>query len=262
MATALPPGYRHRAYDTLPSTSDEALAAARGGEAGGLWISAGEQTEGRGRRGRAWIGGRGNVAASLMLVDPAPPEVAATISFAAAVALHQAVIDLAGPAIVERLALKWPNDLLLDRFKVAGILLEGEKLATGNLVVVIGVGVNCVAHPDVESGHPTSDLLARGVPVDVEALFQGLATRMAEEITTWDGGAGFAAVRAAWLARSTGVGEPVRISLTDRTVDGRFETLDEAGRLIVSRSDGVREAVSAGDVFFAWPGEGGDAQAG
>lgn len=256
MAAALPTGFRRRAYETLGSTNREAFLLARAGEAGGLWVTASTQSDGRGRRGRAWSTEPGNLAASLLLIDPAPPAVAATLSFVAGVALHLAVVDLAGPAVAERLALKWPNDLLLDRHKVAGILVEGEKLAAGTFAVVIGVGVNCVSHPQIDAPVPVSDFAARGVPLEAEVLFARLADRLAGEIGRWDNGDGFAAIRAAWLARSTGVGEPVRVNLADGSIDGRFEDLDASGRLVLVRDDGVREAVSAGDVFFAAAGTG------
>ena len=164
----LPPGYRREAHPTLPSTSSRALAVARAGDPGGLWVTAGEQSEGRGRRGRGWTTGPGNLAASLLLIDPADPPIAATVSFVAGVALHQAVIDLAGPALAERLRLKWPNDLLLDRLKVAGILVEGERLASGVFAVVIGIGVNCVSHPDEATTHAAGDFRAAGMPVEAE----------------------------------------------------------------------------------------------
>lgn len=251
---ALPAGFRRQAHDSLPSTNAEALERARAGEAGGLWVTATEQRAGRGRRGRAWTTGTGNLAASLLLIDPAPPAVAATIAFVAGVALHQAVVDVAGPALAERLSLKWPNDLLLDRHKVAGILIEGEALADGRFAVVVGVGVNCVSHPDVAGAFPASDFQARGSPLEAEALFARLVARMASEIVRWDSGAGFAAVRTAWLKRAGGVGEPIRVDLRDRAIDGRFEDLDAEGRLVLVRADGIREAVSAGDVFLATPG--------
>jgi len=254
MAPAFPIGFRREAHDTLPSTSAEAFAKARAGDAGNLWVTANEQSAGRGRRGRAWTTGSGNLAASLLLIDPAPPAIAATISFVAGVALHQAVIDMTGPALAERLALKWPNDLLLDRQKIAGILIEGEKLASGRFAVVIGMGVNCVSHPAIPGAYPASDFVARGAPIDAEALFGRLATRMAGELVRWDSGDGFAAIRSAWLARSGGLGEAIRVNLSDRTVDGCFEDLDDSGRLIVVRSDGKRETISAGDVFFAAAG--------
>jgi hypothetical protein len=150
----LPAGYRREAFSSLPSTNTAAFQCAKADAASGLWITAAEQTAGRGRRGRAWHGGPGNLAASLLLIDPAPPAIVATVSFAAGVALHQAVIDLTGPAAAERLKLKWPNDLLLDRLKVAGIAVEGDKLVSGKLAVVIGIGVNCRSHPDGGTVHP------------------------------------------------------------------------------------------------------------
>jgi BirA family biotin operon repressor/biotin-[acetyl-CoA-carboxylase] ligase len=254
MALALPIGFRHEAHDTLPSTSAETFARARAGDPGNLWITAREQSAGRGRRGRAWTTGAGNVAASLLLIDPAPTAVAATVSFVAGVTLHQAVIDVAGPSLADRLALKWPNDLLLDREKVSGILIEGEKLPGNRFAVVIGIGVNCVSHPEITGAYPATDFAARNIAIDAEALFRHLAIRMEAELTRWDRGAGFAAIRSAWLARSGGLGEPIRVNLPDRTVDGRFADLDDAGRLILVRADGQRETISAGDVFFAAAG--------
>lgn len=247
----LPATFRRQAHDVLPSTNAEAMAAARRGEAGNLWITAGEQREGRGRRGRAWTTERGNLAASLLLIDPAPPAIAATIAFVAAVALHQAAIDVAGPALAERLTLKWPNDLLLDSHKVAGILIEAEKLPQDAFAVVVGIGVNCASHPGIDGPVPATDFAARGVPMDAERLFGQLAHRMAAEIAHWEAGRNFAAVRAGWLARSRGLGEAIRVNLPDRSVNGRFETLDDSGRLVMLRADGTHETFSAGDVFFA-----------
>ncbi len=160
------------------------------------------------------------------------------------------MIDVAGPALADRLALKWPNDLLLDREKVSGTLIEGEKLASG-FAVVIGIGVNCVSHPGITGAYPATDFAARGIAIEAEALFARLAVCMESELARWDGGAGFAAIRAAWLARSGGLGEPIRVNLPDRTIDGRFADLDDSGRLILVRADGQRETISAGDVFFA-----------
>jgi BirA family biotin operon repressor/biotin-[acetyl-CoA-carboxylase] ligase len=251
----LPGGFRRQHHETLPSTNAEAFSQARTGDADGLWITAGEQSAGKGRRGRGWSTTKGNLAASLLLIDPAPPPIAATISFVAGVALHQAVVDVAGPAIAERLSLKWPNDLLLDRRKVSGILVEGEKLAGGRFAVVVGIGVNCASHPDLAgAAYPASDFAARGTPIDVEALFARLAARMSEELAQWNGGTGFASTRAAWITRATGLGEPIRVNLAERSVEGRFEDLDTRGRLILVRADGTREAFSAGDVFLAAAG--------
>jgi BirA family biotin operon repressor/biotin-[acetyl-CoA-carboxylase] ligase len=248
--SALPRDYRRQTHDSLPSTNASAFAAARDGESSGLWVTAGMQTEGRGRRGRAWVTQRGNLAASLLLIDPSPAAVAPTISFVAGVALHQAVIDLAGPMAVERLKLKWPNDLLVDRLKVAGVSVDGDKLADGRFAVVVGWGVNCVSHPEAGVVHPAGDLAGCGIPLDAESLFGRLAARMADEIVRWDRGSGFGAIRSAWLTRSAGIGEAIRVNLPGRSVDGQFQELDALGRLVLARPDGTRETFSAGDVFF------------
>jgi BirA family biotin operon repressor/biotin-[acetyl-CoA-carboxylase] ligase len=250
MACALPPGYRRQAFDSLPSTNTYAFAAARDGEPSGLWVTAALQTEGRGRRGRSWVTERGNLAASLLLIDSSPMDVAPTISFVAGVALHQAVVDLSGPMVVERLALKWPNDLLLDDLKVGGISVDGEKLPDGRFVVVIGWGVNCVDHPTNHVVHEAGDFASCGIVLGAEDLFARLSERMAEEIERWNRGKGFGSIRKAWLSRSAGIGEPIRVNLPDRAIDGEFEALDEGGRLVLIRNDGVREVISAGEIFF------------
>ena len=219
-----------------------------------MWITAAEQTAGKGRRGRAWTTGRGNLASSLLLIDPAPPAIAATISLVAGVALHQAVVDVGGPASAERLTLKWPNDLLLDRQKVAGILVEGERLAGGRFAVVVGIGVNCFSHPEIAGAVPATDFAARGMAMEAEALFSRLARCMAEEIARWDAGRDFGAIRAAWLTRCSGLGEPISVNLPDRSVVGRFEDLDDNGRLVLVHPTGARETFSAGDVFLAATG--------
>ncbi len=250
----LPPGYRHEGYDSLPSTSSLALERARAGATSGLWITAGEQTKGRGRRGRTWTTERGNLAASLLLIDPAPPPLAATVSFVAGLVLHQAILDLAGPGYVDRVKLKWPNDLLLDRRKAAGILVDGEKLPDKRFAVVIGIGVNCRSHPDSDTVYPATDLFSAGVVVESTALFEQLAVNFDAELGRWDRGKGFAAIRAAWLDRAIGVGEAITVNLPDRAVAGRFDALDGDGRLVLALPDGARQTISAGDLFFARAG--------
>jgi BirA family biotin operon repressor/biotin-[acetyl-CoA-carboxylase] ligase len=118
----------------------------------------------------------------------------------------------------------------------------------------VGIGVNCVQHPQIPGGLLPTDFAARGIALDPEALFSALAVRMAETIAAWERGSGFAAVRTAWLERAAGLGAPIRVNLPGRAVEGRFAALDETGRLILAQADGSREAFSAGDVFFAAAG--------
>jgi BirA family biotin operon repressor/biotin-[acetyl-CoA-carboxylase] ligase len=237
-------GARITTYDTLGSTNAEALMLARAGERGPLWITAGSQTAGRGRRGNAWVSPPGNLYATLLLIAPAAPAEAPQLSFVAALALYDAVAEVA-PALAPRLALKWPNDLLLGGAKLGGILLESENGPA--FAVTVGFGVNCVSHP---SGVPVAatDLAAAGAQVAPKQLLAVLAVAMQRRLAQWRGGAGFRGVRDDWLDRAVGLGQPVHVRLPDREFSGRFEGLDDAGRLLVA-GDGETTAVSGGDVF-------------
>ncbi|MBM3528702.1 MAG: biotin--[acetyl-CoA-carboxylase] ligase [Alphaproteobacteria bacterium] len=241
--TAEAAGARLVTHDTIGSTNAEALRAARAGEHGPLWIVARRQTAGRGRRGRVWVSEPGNLYATLLLTD-APMAHAPELSFVAALALHDAVAGRV-PGLDRRLALKWPNDLLIDRCKFAGILIEGEGAA-----VAVGIGVNCSHHPS-GTDFPATDLAAAGVRATPESVFQALSAAMVARLLQWNRGAGFAEIRSDWLARAGGLGKPMRVALSDGERAGTFETLDERGRLVLRLADGALEAVTAGDVLGA-----------
>src|SRR6266849_4732305 len=159
-------GVRLVAHEVLGSTNAEALNLARQGEHGPLWIVAERQTAGRGRRGRAWISEPGNLFASLLLTAPASPEHWPQLSLVAALAVHDAVAEVAA-GLKPLIAVKWPNDLLLASAKFAGILIEGEGAEDG--VVAIGIGVNCVSHPPI-TDYPATDLAAAGAMVSPTML--------------------------------------------------------------------------------------------
>jgi BirA family transcriptional regulator, biotin operon repressor / biotin---[acetyl-CoA-carboxylase] ligase len=245
-SAAVAAGYRLTAHDTLASTNAEALALARGGERGPLWVVAREQTAGRGRRGNSWVSPPGNLYATLLLTDPAPAEYAPQLSFVAVLALYDAIAASA-PALRKALALKWPNDLLCGSAKLAGILIEGERAADA-LAVAIGIGVNCESHP-AQTPYPATDLRGEGAAVAVEALFEALTSNITRRLTQWRRGAGFAEIRADWIARAAGIGGDMRARLPDREIIGRGEGLDEHGRLLLRLPDGSLQAIAAGEVF-------------
>jgi BirA family biotin operon repressor/biotin-[acetyl-CoA-carboxylase] ligase len=241
--TAAAAGARLITLDTIGSTNEEALRLARTGERAPLWITAQRQTAGRGRRGRNWVSEPGNLYASLLLADPSTPDRFPELSFVVALALHDAVTARI-PGLAGRVALKWPNDLLIDRNKFAGILIEGE-----GATVVIGMGVNCVHHPD-GTEYPATDLAAAGVRAPPESLFGHLSAAMVARLAQWDRGAGFAAIRTDWLARAAGVGKPVRVKTADGELAGLFEGMDASGRLVLRLPDETMRAVTAGDVHI------------
>jgi BirA family biotin operon repressor/biotin-[acetyl-CoA-carboxylase] ligase len=242
--TAAAAGIRLIAHDDIGSTNAEGLALARAGERGPLWLTARCQSAGRGRRGRAWVSEPGNLYASLLLTEPSPPERLPELSLVAGLAVHDAVAGRI-PGLSGRVVLKWPNDLLIDRNKFAGILVEGEEAA-----VVIGIGVNCVHHP-VGTEYPATDLATAGVRTTPESLFTHLSGAMLGRLAQWDRGAGFAAIRADWLARAAGLGKAIRVRSDGGELSGTFDGLDEAGRLVLRASDGSTRTVAAGDVLPA-----------
>jgi BirA family biotin operon repressor/biotin-[acetyl-CoA-carboxylase] ligase len=231
------------ACDTVGSTNAEALAHARAGERGPLWVTARAQTAGRGRRGRTWVSEPGNLYASLMLTDPAPPGRAAQLAFVAALAVADAIAATA-PMLAAQITFKWPNDVLLGSAKVAGILIEAE--GTRPLLVAIGIGVNCAHHP-ANAEYPATDLAAAGAAVTAEASFAALSDAMVGRLREWQ--AGFGPIRAAWLARAAGLGGGLRARLGTREPTGRFEAIDEDGHLRLRLSDGAIETIAAGEVF-------------
>jgi BirA family biotin operon repressor/biotin-[acetyl-CoA-carboxylase] ligase len=253
-------GYRLAAYETIGSTSTEALARARAGDPGRLWVVSGEQTAGHGRRGRAWQTQSGNLAASLLLRLPSSATASATLGFAAGLALEAAIRacapdvalklaldETSGPGA--RLRLKWPNDVLLDGAKVAGILLEALTMPGAENSVVIGIGVN-VLHAPEGMPYPATSLAACGAAVTAEELFTSLAEAWVEQEALWDAGRGFGAIRRTWLERATGIGAPVAVQLGGEVLRGTFETIDADGRLVVRASDGSARTIAAGDVHF------------
>jgi BirA family transcriptional regulator, biotin operon repressor / biotin---[acetyl-CoA-carboxylase] ligase len=240
-------GARLIAHEVLVSTNAEALALAAQGERGPLWVTAARQTGGRGRRGRTWVSEPGNLFASLLLTDAAPSEHWPELAFVAALAIHDAVAE-AAPALRPHLFIKWPNDLLLTGRKFSGILIEGEGGEGGRGAVVVGVGVNCASHPD-GTDYPATDLAAAGADVSAEALFAILSAKMLGRLAQWNAGEHFSTIRADWLARAAGRGEMIRVRLPEQEVTGRFDDLDDSGRLLLSLPDGGRKAVAAGDVL-------------
>jgi BirA family biotin operon repressor/biotin-[acetyl-CoA-carboxylase] ligase len=256
------PGITHLAE--VGSTNDWLLERV-GDLPDGHWVITDRQTAGRGRRGRAWGDGAGNLMASVLVRADGPVQ---QLSFVAAVALATALaspLPLAGgvgaslatgarsdgedeptdPSREQqgRLSLKWPNDLLLDGRKVSGILLERAGTA-----LVIGFGVNIASFPQATE-RPAISLAAAGLPTPAPIdLLARLATAFAEYRALW-AGQGFAPIRNRWLAQAAGLGDRIIVRLGDDPLEGVFEGLDPDGALSLRLDDGRRRAIHAGEVF-------------
>ena len=262
--TAVDAGVRLESLWTTGSTNAEARSRAQHGDSGPLWITATEQTQGRGRQGRTWISPPGNLYASLLLRDPSPFEHAPQLAFVAALALRDAVA-LEVKSLAPRLKFKWPNDLLFDGRKCAGILIEGEvtpdREAKKHFTVIIGIGVNCSNHPstgDGNTGFPATDLGAHGAAIRPEQLFARLSATMCRRIAQWDRGRGFPVILDNWLSHTRGIGEPISVRNGEVEIRGRFVGLDQSGRLMLEVGGGGIKTISAGDVFpFTVGGQGG-----
>ncbi|MBR0697536.1 biotin--[acetyl-CoA-carboxylase] ligase [Bradyrhizobium lablabi] len=251
---AVSAGYRLAVFDRIGSTNAEALLRARDGERGPMWFVTPEQTAGRGRRQRAWIAPRGNLASSVLEVMGVQPAVAATLGFAAGLSLEAALRKVSIEAALRlgpdspQYALKWPNDVLANGKKLSGILLEAEATG-GDLAVVVGIGTNVVAAPE-GTQTPAVSLNALGVQIGAEELFAELSEAWVEFRGIWDKGRGFAEIRRLWLDRAAGLGDKVAVQTGGEPLEGIFDTIDETGCLIVRTADGRRLAVAAGEVYF------------
>ena len=227
-------------FPELDSTNAEALRRAASGETGPVWIRADRQSAGRGRRGRVWEGGEGNLFATLLLSPERPRADWAQLSFVAAIATADTAAHLAPKAVI---AVKWPNDVLADGRKLAGILLE-----TAGAGLAVGIGVNLASHPE-GTEFPAVSLAGLGArPPSAGYALGLLATAFAGWYEVWRG-RGFEPVRDAWLARAAHLGQRIRARLPDRERAGVFEGIDAEGALLLNEGNKT-QAIAAGEVFF------------
>ncbi|MGJ4902824.1 biotin--[acetyl-CoA-carboxylase] ligase [Bradyrhizobium sp. HKCCYLRH2060] len=246
-------GYGLVTFDQAGSTNVEALKSAREGGKARCWFVTSEQTAGRGRRQRPWIAPRGNLASSVLEVLNVAPAVAATLGFAAGLAIEAALRQVSLEAALRSgggvaFALKWPNDVLADGRKIVGMLLEAEQVA-GGLAVVAGIGTNVVAAPP-DTPTPAVSLADLGIQVAAEDLFAALSDAWVEYFGIWNEGRGFGDIRRLWLERAAGLGQPVAIRSGHAIIEGIFDTIDEQGCMLVRTAEGRLEPITAGDVHF------------
>jgi BirA family biotin operon repressor/biotin-[acetyl-CoA-carboxylase] ligase len=238
----VPAGCHLISLDSVGSTNEEAKALAQSGAETGTVVWARQQTAGRGRHGRSWASPPGNLYLSVLQRPDCGPADAPQLGFATGVALADALATLSDIPV----ALKWPNDLMINGKKASGILLESAADGDGRLAwVIIGVGVNVELSPqelpDVTSLHE------EGALISVETLLGTFLERLFRHIDQWRTH-GFEPIRERWLSFALPTGTDMRVRLPDGEVFGRFSGIDERGSLLLE-TDGGSQRIDMGDVF-------------
>ena len=245
----LPPAYRLVARDSVGSTNDEARRLAAEGAEDGTLVWAREQSGGRGRRGRGWASPRGNLYLSLVLRPQCSLAEAAQLGFVAALGVGDAIGSVAPPLI--EVTYKWPNDVLVNGRKAAGILLESQGAAGAACDwLVLGLGVNLTSYPE-DSEFPATSLRFEGCPPAVTevALLEAFGKHFMTWVNRWLE-EGFAPIRKAWRNHAHGLGEETRVRLAREELSGVLKDLDETGALVLGQAGGGERRVTAGEVYF------------
>lgn len=241
------PDWRHAHLVSVGSTNECLSGHVRATGQTKLWLTADRQTAGKGRRGRPWVASEGNLNASAAFAAIAAPERATLYPFAMALAVREALCALSPQTEHRRITLKWPNDVLIDGAKCAGLLLErnGDH-------IIAGFGVNIAGVPD-EVAYPAAPAQALDPQITARTLFDRLAVAVAAGLDRLDAGADGRSVIAQWRQHAHALGQPATIRLVNRTVEGRLLNVDDAGYLLVETAGGPVQRISAGDVFFSDP---------
>ena len=245
-----PEGHDKVILATTDSTLSEAQRRFAAGVTRPLWILALHQTAARGRRGRPWAMPEGNFAANLILPTSDRPDRLALRSFIASLALADACVAATGRT--DGFTLKWPNDVLLNGGKLAGILIESLQSGGHTAGASIGIGVNLAVAPgatEVEARalRPVALIEAGAQPTPEEFLdlLAPAYARYETQFATY----GFAPIRTEWLNRAAHLGDTITARTGTNETTGTFETIDETGRLILTTPQG-RQAIAAADIFF------------
>jgi len=230
------------------STQRVARELGRAGAPEGTVVIAEAQTAGRGRLGRTWHSPRGvNLYCSIVLRPPLPPAAVPQVALVAGVAAAAALAET--PGLAPRL--KWPNDVLIEGRKVAGILTEMEAEVERVHHVILGIGVNLnaprAAFPPELRERATSLFLATGRRVDRAAVTGRLLAALEARYGRFLEG-GFEAVRAEWESYSCLTGTDVRVASAEGEMAGRVLGLDTDGALMLARPDGTSTRIVAGEV--------------
>lgn len=237
--------WRLERFDEIASTSSHCVAQAKAGATAGLAVLAGRQTAGRGSRGRAWDSPAGNLYLSVLLRPCVPVAALGVFPLLAGLAVADAVRAVLPPGVAPML--KWPNDVLLDGAKLAGLLIDATPEAGRIDWLVVGMGVN-LAHKPQMVERPTACLADYGVVVTpgeaalaVLAAFSARLAQFAEQ--------GAIKIQEEWLAAAHPFGTELTVRGAGRQVSGRFAGLSAAGELLLAIETRI-ETFQTGEILL------------
>ncbi len=243
--------WRLEVFEQLTSTSDFCVARAKDGEPEGLAVLAAIQTGGRGSRGRAWQSPEGNLNLSVLLRPNLRPSECGIYALLAGVAVADAVNRQLHAGTTA--TLKWPNDVLLDGSKFAGILIDAAPSVALIDWLVIGIGVNLVYAPAI-AGRRTTSLSAHGMTLTAQAATQMVLDQLSFWLEILKN-AGTGSIRSAWLDRAHPIGAAIEVKSAKGVKDGVFAGLSDTGALLMLRSETI-ERIDTGEIFLVSAGAG------
>ena len=235
--------------DEVDSTNNEAKRIALTGQSPDyLVVCAKRQTNGRGRYGNSWESVEGNLFMSLIVPVSKDLDTMSQLSFISAVALDNVISNLFKTHNIDvNIELKWPNDVLINDHKIAGILLESTGYQ--NNYLVIGIGVNISNSPIIKDRKVT-DLYKEGlVGVEKHEIMNRFMSNFSVLYDNWLEN-GFLPIRAKWLKKAKGIGKIISINTGSSRISGRFMDIDFKGQARISVSSGQVHSVNTGEIFF------------
>ena len=256
MTVNMPDGYAIAEFETLDSTNKQAYRLAQMGAFGPMLIFTKNQSHGKGRNGRVWLSSNDTLTATILISSKAPKENVAQLAFVMAIAAHKTVCEFADADKHQHIGLKWPNDILVQGRKLAGILIESFTIKdNADSVLAIGIGMNIANIPSDGdfSASALSQLCTNSEldkPIKIETILSSLVQNFATYFDLWAEGKNFASIRKIWLANAIGLGGKITARLPNQSIYGVFERLDEDGILILRDEAGEIHQITAGDIFI------------
>ncbi len=236
-------------FDEVGSTNDVAKTYAVKGVSEGTLVIAEKQVAGKGRLGRKWISPCGGIWLSMILRPEISPIDASKITILAGVAVAKAIEIETGLKV----QLKWPNDVLIDSKKVAGILTEMSAETDKINFVVVGLGVNTnfglMAFPEELQGKVTTLKELLGAEVDRVILIKAILKEFEKVYFPLKEG-GFKKVLSEWKNFCDMLGKNVKISVLDGEIEGEVFDIDEHGGLLLKLFSGEMRTIYSGDVVI------------